>query len=151
MDLLTICSDRLAAIYIDSKSLFPWTLNFECIRTWPLTTPNMTPPPLKCLHFHACFPPARFLIVINPYFSNHQQPVHIVLCVISHLSVIRARFLSLARSKLRLCSANHRPGYPLFSVWTALEMWKHKLTTQQFTAIYHFLFNSKCYKLISKS
>ena len=24
---------------------------------------------------------------------------------------IRARFLSLARSKLRLCSANHRPGY----------------------------------------
>ena len=25
--------------------------------------------------------------------------------------IIRARFLSLARSKLRLCSANHRPGY----------------------------------------
>ena len=24
---------------------------------------------------------------------------------------LRARFLSLARSKLRLCSANHRPGY----------------------------------------
>ena len=27
------------------------------------------------------------------------------------MSVTRARFLSLARSKLRLCSANHRPGY----------------------------------------
>ena len=27
------------------------------------------------------------------------------------LGAIRARFLSLARSKLRLCSANHRPGY----------------------------------------
>ena len=26
-------------------------------------------------------------------------------------SLTRARFLSLARSKLRLCSANHRPGY----------------------------------------
>ena len=32
---------------------------------------------------------------------------------VSHVSneLIRTRFLSLARSKLRLCSANHKPGY----------------------------------------
>ena len=37
----------------------------------------------------------------------------ISLCIIArkHWLVIWARFLSLARSKLRLCSANHRAGY----------------------------------------
>ena len=34
-----------------------------------------------------------------------------VLLKASELVVVRARFLSLAQSKLSLCSANHRPGY----------------------------------------
>ena len=39
------------------------------------------------------------------------EPIYPVLLVSSIYDKTRARFLSLAPSKLRLCSANHRPGY----------------------------------------
>ena len=44
----------------------------------------------------------RCNILSQPYFWSHVK---------SLVMLFRARFLSLARSKLRLCSANHRPGY----------------------------------------
>ena len=46
----------------------------------------------------------------NPSVDSHREGQCYGALMIS-LICIRARFLSLARSKLRLCSANHRPGY----------------------------------------
>ena len=46
-------------------------------------------------------PTDNVLVVIKQYWSSS----------LTRLCVTRARFLSLTRSKLRLCSANHRTGY----------------------------------------